>query len=309
MDGIDDNIIGQVNLQNNWGNTIIIKHDDEVYSKLSHLKKGSIKVQEGEKVRYGQVIANCGNSGRSPYPHLHFQVQEYPYIGSVTMDYPISSYVLHNENEFTFHSHEKPIENDKVSNIEVNELLNRAFKFVPGEILKFKVKGFRDITDVSWEVKVNPFNETYMECSRSGAIAYFDQDENQFHFTYFEGRKDCLMYYFFLGCYKVQEGFYQDLELKDHYPLSLVFPKSILWFHDFISPFVRIASSDYSMKYTSIDDYMSPSEIHMDSSLKNRLGKKELGSMRFSTKITNIGITEFRAVDKDHVIELERCEE
>lgn len=309
VNNIDDNIIGQVNLEHNWGNTIIIKHDDEVYTKLSHLKKESVKVEEGEKVRYGQVIAQCGNSGRSPYPHLHFQVQEFPYIGSVTKDYPISSYVLHHGNTFSFHTHEKPLEHDKVSNIEVNELLLQAFRFTPGEVLKFKVEGFKNVDEVVWEVKVNPYNETYIECYRSGAIAYFDQDEHQFHFTYFEGRKNCLLYYFFLGAYNVQEGYYQDLVLEDHYPLSLVFPKPILWFHDFISPFTRIASSDYRMKYVQIDDYMSPSEIRLESSLKNRLGKKELNEMHFATKINRAGIAHFSIIDKDKKIELQRCEE
>lgn len=309
VNDIDDNIIGEVNLQQNWGNTIIIRHDDELYTKLSHLKKGSIKVEEGEKVRFGQVIAQCGNSGRSPYPHLHFQVQEFPYIGSATKDYPISSYVLHGENKYSFHTHEKPRENDKVSNIEANDLLVRAFRFTPGEVLHFNVEGFRNIQDVKWEVRVNPYNETYIECNRSGAIAYFDQDENQFHFTYFEGSKNCLLYYFFLGAYKVQEGFYQDLELEDRYPLSLVFPKPILWFHDFISPFVRFAHSDYRMKYVYIDDYMSPEEIRLKSSLKNRMGKKELNKMNFDIMINRSGIAHLSINDHGQHIEMKRCEE
>ncbi len=309
VNDIEDNIIGEVNLQQNWGNTVIIKHDDEVYTKLSHLKKGSIKVEEGEKVRYGQVIAQCGNSGRSPYPHLHFQVQEFPYIGSATKDYPISSYVLHQENRYSFHTHEKPLENEQVSNIEVNDLLVQAFSFTPGEVLSFNVEGFKNIDQVKWEVKVNSFNETYIECDRSGAIAYFDQDENQFHFTYFEGRKDCLLYYFFLGSYKVQEGFYQDLVLEDHYPLSLDFPKPILWFHDFISPFIRIASSEYRMKYTHIDDYISPTEIKLESTMNNRLGKKKLNEKQFVTKINRMGIAHFSIQYNDHNIEMQRCEE
>jgi len=308
IDHIDDNIIGEVNLQNNWGNTIIIKHQDEVYTKLSHLKKDSIKVVEGDKVKYGQLIANCGNSGRSPYPHLHFQVQEFPFIGSTTRDYPISSYVQHIDGKFSFHSHKKPAENEKVSNIEVNELLHKAFQFTPGEILKFKVKGFKYAKEVSWEVKVSPFNETYMECSISGAIAYFEQDENQFQFTYFEGKKRCLLYYFFQGCYKVQEGYYQDLEMSDSFPLSLSFPKSLLWFHDFISPFVRIAKADYKLKYSSIDDYMSTSEIKLESSASNRLGKHVLNSMNFRTVIKPSGLCSFTVMKGDEQIEMERCE-
>ena len=47
LDRIPDNIVGEVNLKENWGNTVIIKHDDHLYTSLSHLKEGSIKVKEG----------------------------------------------------------------------------------------------------------------------------------------------------------------------------------------------------------------------------------------------------------------------
>lgn len=309
INDIDDNIIGEVNLKDNWGNTIIIKHDEGIYTKLSHLKKGSIKVSEGDKVKFGQAIAECGNSGRSPYPHLHFQVQEFPFIGSITKDFPISNYVIHKENEFAFEDHKRPLENQKVSNIEVNELLKKAFHFTPGEILKFNVSGYKDVEKVQWEVKVDPYNESYMECNRSGAIAYFEQDENQFRFTYFEGKKNCLLYYFFLGCYKVQEGYYQDLVLEDNYPLSLVFPKSILWFHDFISPFIRLAHADYKMKYVSIDDYMSPTKIELESGLSNNFMNKKVNSMLFKTEISSAGISKFVFDLKGKQTELERCED
>ncbi len=44
LDGIRDNAINDVNTIENWGNTIIIKHADFLYSKLSHLKAGSFKI-------------------------------------------------------------------------------------------------------------------------------------------------------------------------------------------------------------------------------------------------------------------------
>lgn len=309
VNNIDDNIIGEVNLNSNWGNTIIIKHDDEVYSKLSHLKKGSIKVTEGEKVKYGQIIADCGNSGRSPYPHLHFQIQEYPFIGSVTKDYPISAYVVHDQNSFAFHSHKRPQNEEKVSNIEANELLSRAYKFTPGEILKFEVEGYKNIKSVSYEVKVNPYNETYLHCSRSQSIAYFERDDHQFYFTYFEGPKDCLLYYFFLGSYKILEGFYQDLILQDRYPLYLTYPKGIRWLHDFISPFGLLIKSEYRLEYSDIDDYMSPGKITLNSSLKNYFRKRVVNSKEFRISLDREGIKEFIAEFSGEKIILKRWEE
>ena len=38
------------------------------------MKQGSIRVQEGQTVRAGDIIAEMGNSGYSSNTHLHYQV-------------------------------------------------------------------------------------------------------------------------------------------------------------------------------------------------------------------------------------------
>ena len=42
---------------------------------LAHLKKGSIKVKEGQHVNEGEFLAQVGNSGSSSEPHLHIHHQ------------------------------------------------------------------------------------------------------------------------------------------------------------------------------------------------------------------------------------------
>ena len=76
-------------LSKTGGNTVIIKHAEGLYSKLCHLQKDSVNVKAGDNVYCGQVIGRVGNSGRSPYPHLHFQLQSTQYIGSKTLKYPL----------------------------------------------------------------------------------------------------------------------------------------------------------------------------------------------------------------------------
>jgi murein DD-endopeptidase MepM/ murein hydrolase activator NlpD len=77
-----DNEIGDVNTNKNWGNTIILNHLNGLFTQISHLKQDSFKVQVGDYVTKGTILASCGNSGRSPEPHLHFQVQLTPEIGA-----------------------------------------------------------------------------------------------------------------------------------------------------------------------------------------------------------------------------------
>jgi murein DD-endopeptidase MepM/ murein hydrolase activator NlpD len=60
------------------GNYVLIRHADSEYSLLAHLRRGSLRVRPGDRVLRGQMLGECGNSGHSTEPHLHFQVQDHP---------------------------------------------------------------------------------------------------------------------------------------------------------------------------------------------------------------------------------------
>ncbi|WNI23472.1 M23 family metallopeptidase [Streptomyces sp. ITFR-16] len=60
------------------GNHIVLDLGDGTYAMYAHLRNGSLRVREGEKVRAGQQIAECGNSGNSTEPHVHFQLMDDP---------------------------------------------------------------------------------------------------------------------------------------------------------------------------------------------------------------------------------------
>ncbi|WP_394845328.1 urea transporter [Pendulispora brunnea] len=82
---IVDNGIGEVNLDRNWGNHVLVHHAPGLYSLIGHLARGSVKVVVGQWVARGQVVGLAGNSGRSPEPHLHFQLQAKPELGAPTL--------------------------------------------------------------------------------------------------------------------------------------------------------------------------------------------------------------------------------
>ena len=54
------------------GNYIIIEHANGYKTVYMHLSKRF--VQQGQKVKIGQVIAQSGNTGRTSGPHLHYEV-------------------------------------------------------------------------------------------------------------------------------------------------------------------------------------------------------------------------------------------
>lgn len=75
INGVRDNTPGSMNRYSTLGNAVFIQHGEREVSVLAHFKLGSISVKVGDKVRRGQVIGLCGNSGNSSEPHLHYHLQ------------------------------------------------------------------------------------------------------------------------------------------------------------------------------------------------------------------------------------------
>ncbi|MBZ5710618.1 peptidoglycan DD-metalloendopeptidase family protein [Nannocystis pusilla] len=78
VDGVPDSVPGELNPYMAPGNMVVLRHEGELHSAYAHLIPGSIKVKPGAKVRRGQVLGKCGNSGNSSEPHLHVQLQDGP---------------------------------------------------------------------------------------------------------------------------------------------------------------------------------------------------------------------------------------
>lgn len=75
VDGVKDNIPGTLNPVYVPGNTVIIKTNLDEYAFFAHFKQHSIVVKQGQKVKAGELLGLCGNSGNSSEPHLHFHLQ------------------------------------------------------------------------------------------------------------------------------------------------------------------------------------------------------------------------------------------
>lgn len=68
-----DGYVVMASKQSGYGNFIMIKHSNSLYTCYGHLS--SYKVSAGQTVSRGQAIATSGNTGVSSGPHLHFEVR------------------------------------------------------------------------------------------------------------------------------------------------------------------------------------------------------------------------------------------
>jgi murein DD-endopeptidase MepM/ murein hydrolase activator NlpD len=73
--GVKDNVPGVMNPLMAVGNLVMIRHSNGEVSVFCHLKYGSTRVKVGDKIKAGDVVGLCGNTGNSSEPHLHYQVQ------------------------------------------------------------------------------------------------------------------------------------------------------------------------------------------------------------------------------------------
>ncbi|MBN2598769.1 MAG: urea transporter [Marinifilaceae bacterium] len=274
LDGIPDNKIGQVNLEQNWGNSLVIRHNYSFYSQLSHFKEGCFKVKKGDMVKKGEVLGICGNSGRSPYPHLHFQFQTTPYIGSSTFDAALPHYIKRQENTLCLQSYSRPKQNDKLLRGESHPILSQTLGFQTGQKFTLTIESGLDqklvLMEKNWdfEVKSDAIGNTYIQCLQTNSKAFFSVESNVLQFHNYLGNRQSLLYYLYLSCYKVYLGYYQDLNVKAEIPPNQVFSSSKLFLQDFIAPFYIYLQSDYQLKYQNKKEGIKSEKIELLSKIE-----------------------------------------
>lgn len=113
VDGIKDNKPGEMNPIYIPGNTVILKTSNDEYLFFAHFKQHSIKVKEGQKIKQGELLGLCGNSGNSSEAHLHFHIQNVENMNIATgVKCYFDKIIVKGEEKFDY----SPIKNDQVKN-------------------------------------------------------------------------------------------------------------------------------------------------------------------------------------------------
>lgn len=201
FDKFPDNAPGDVDVKNNWGNFVLLRLHNGLYVLVAHLREKSIKVKEGDYVTPGKVIAACGNSGRSPQPHIHLQVQRDPQLGSPTHPFHLASVMLNNEdsdNEYLVVC--RPKIKDRIEPTEIGERLGSQLHLPVGRQLTYdlQVAGLEKPTRCKLQVEITLLGQ-FRLTSETGASAAFEENNGVLAFYDRQGPKDVFLDMFLLA--------------------------------------------------------------------------------------------------------------
>ncbi|MDF1876333.1 urea transporter [Sulfurimonas sp. SAG-AH-194-L11] len=212
-----DNIIGEVDRVNNWGNYIIIKSDSGFFVEISHLMQYSLTLKVGDYVETNAIIAKCGNSGYSPEPHIHIQAQYLGVLGGFTQEFCFSEYVQ--EDRLLFNS--VPKKSELINAVIKDRSISSRLHFILDDVFEYEVYENEKFQEsVVFRVKMNTYSQFYLE-DEAGNELYFYNDTKQFYFYNYKGGESHLKWLFklapripFVSMYKIH--------FVDYLPVYLV---------------------------------------------------------------------------------------
>lgn len=309
IDHLPDNPIGEIDLKHNWGNAIVLEHGPGLYSQISHLKAGSFKVSKGDVVTSGQVLASLGNSGRSPEPHLHFQFQATPDIGSPTLPYPLGWYLEKDKHQLRLRMYAYPTEGERVLALQPDAGLQHAFGLHPGKMLAFKWKSLKagQVTDILI-TRVDPYNKTYLECLRTGARAYVDSMDASVSFTSYQGSRDTALYHYYLALFRTALTRQPGVEVHDTIPLDHYMPVSRRLWQDFFAPFRVYKRVEFHLRPLSGTGPFDAHVMEFVSSITTSRKSRQEKAVSYRIRLDQEGIVSIALHNQAEKCTLQRCD-
>ncbi len=242
VDDVEDNPIGQVNLHQNWGNYVLLHHGQGVYSLMAHLQPGKTTVFEGQTVRRGDELGRCGNSGRSPVPHLHFHLQHSPVVGAPTAVTELHDVVVEEDDAPRLVGTFVPDRGQSLRNLAADEQLRAMFAFDQPSLQFVHDDGRLERLDV----EVDLSNRRVLASEDDTRLYY---DHNGITFTIFDviGPRRSALHLLRMAIGRVPFEATPDLTWRDYVPLRYALPRWTGWLLDFLSPF--LSQSGLEMVY------------------------------------------------------------
>jgi urea transporter len=220
VDGLPDNPPGEVDRAHNWGNLVVLKDERGFHVEISHFASNSIRVEEGAWVERGALLGLCGNSGYSPQPHIHLQVQLSEQVGAPTVPFSFAAYRMGSE----YHANDRPPVGASVEQLLPERGLENRVGFVLDEVHRFRVRAAtpKDTApDALLTLVVRMAADGSFHLDSGSGRLFFETREGTFYFRRMEGG-DPYLAVLFLALPMMPLAFRRDLTWSDHVPAGVV---------------------------------------------------------------------------------------
>jgi len=238
VDGVPDSPVGKPNLEENWGNVVVLQLGLGLYALICHLSPGSITVREGQSVRRGEVLAKCGSSGRADVPHVHMHLQATAQVGAPTITTELHDLVVARHQpgpEPWGPPHLVPTAvpglGDQLRNLEPDPAVRRLFEWRYHQALTFSVDGVAEklVPDLDLYGNLSLFSPA------TGARLYYDLGLGVFTVYDVLGARSSALHLIRAALARVPLEASDELTWEDE--VAFAPHPGIAWALDFVSPF------------------------------------------------------------------------
>jgi murein DD-endopeptidase MepM/ murein hydrolase activator NlpD/urea transporter len=238
VDGVDDNPVGEVNLRDNWGNVVILYHAPGLYSLVGHLAKGSVRVREGQPVKTGETLGLCGNSGRSPVPHLHFQLQATARIGAPTLALELHDVVIVDGEQELLRASHVPTEGQVVRGLEPQADIARQFDIEYGSEITLTLDGDGTGRTECVVADIDLYGNLLLRSKGRNARLYYDRTDKAFTVYDVVGTRSKVLRLVHACLSRVPFEASEKLGWNDFLPAQNFVPPVLRPLSDIVAPFV-----------------------------------------------------------------------
>jgi hypothetical protein len=139
---------------------------------------------------------------------------------------------------------------------------------------------------------------TYLECKETASKAFYKLDEGTLHLIHFVGDRKSLLYQFYLAAYKISFGYSNKLQLKDSFPVNMVFNPHRIFLQDIVAPFYRYLKGEYLLSYPEKARGLGQQNIVLNGKVINSAFGKEIEHSEFLFQIGASGLQSFQFKNK-----------
>ncbi|MBL6989243.1 MAG: urea transporter [Bacteriovoracaceae bacterium] len=219
-DTLVDNQIGIVDEVNNWGNYVVI-YCGTIYVVLAHFAQSSLMVKNGDYVKVGKVIGKCGNSGYSPEPHIHIQVQLSGFLGDQTIPF---NFIIHTKDSKLI-KYSTPAVNEQVEAVKISEHVKTQLSFTLNTKYNFNIFENGVKTDELYlDVRMERSSGSFYLSDGKNKL-YFHKEYPFFYFYDFKGKSFSYLRHFFAAMPSLPLFFIDKLSFEEYLPEKITYSK------------------------------------------------------------------------------------